>query len=77
MTIHPVLPWLAPDGLPWVLAPRRTRPPRVSVRLRPMAQNLGLFAPRTTPVYRACLLSIDLIGAGPLAGAVLRAMHHP
>ena len=57
-------PWLAPDGRPW-LAPRRA------------AHWPGRRPGRPGPVWRACRLSIGLLGAGPLTRFALWALHRP
>lgn len=61
---HPALPWLAPDGRPWLAHRRIAHWP---------ASRPG----RPGPVWRACRLSINLIGVGPLARAALWALHRP
>ena len=57
-------PWLAPDGRPWLAR-------------RPLAWRSPSYLGRARPVWRACRLSIDLLGTGPLARAALWALHRP
>lgn len=66
-------PWLAPDGREWGVR-RRTRAPRVR-RTSAFYADIRLLPARRTPVYRACRLSIDLIGAGPLGSPALWALY--
>lgn len=71
----PIDPWLAPDGREW-FARRRRRMPYFSPRLRDMARANGAFiAPPRTPVAKACKLSINSLGAGPLGRAALSALY--
>ena len=72
----PLVPWLAPDGRELGARRRLIRPPFVPASLRDRCTDAGqLVRARRSSLARACRLSIDLIGAGPIGRAALWSLY--